>query len=105
MPRHNRDDQRTPGNLISREPINDNAIGSGFVIPPFFWIIERQWLFRLHASGGAAFALLVYDTQWFGWIFRDAHNLFDRWNVSFLAWFTSPVDNFLGPPPLEWLVT
>lgn len=95
--------KRTPGNLVTREPIDNHAIGRRFLVPSFFRIINRHYLFRLCARGGAAFAL-AYTTQRLGGIFGDTHNLFDRWNVSFLARVTSAVDNFLAPPPLEWLV-
>lgn len=92
--------KRTPGDLVTREPIDDHTIGRRFLVPPFFRIIIRFWLFRLSARGGAALVL----AQWLGGIFGDTHNLFDRWNVSFLVRVTFPVDNFLAPPPLEWLV-
>lgn len=95
--------KRTPGNLVARKPIDDHAIGRRFLVPPFFRIIDRYWLLRLFAHGGAAFAL-AYNSQWLGRIFGDTHNFFDRRNVSFLARVTSPVDDFLAPPPLEWLV-
>src|SRR5712672_1257407 len=51
---------------------------------------------------GASFVCL---TQWFGSIFGDAHDLFDYWDVRYLALVASPVDNLLGPPPLKRLVS
>ena len=102
----NRNHQRTSGYLIARKPVNDNAIGRGFLIPPFFWIVFCCRFFGcLSAVGGAAFDLVCSNTQWLGFIFRDTNNLFDCWNVSFLAWITPSVDNFLAPPPFKWLVT
>src|SRR6266403_814036 len=102
----NRNDQRTSGNLIAGKPVNDNAIGRGFLIPTFFRIMHCCWFFGcLSATGCAAFGLMCSSTQWLGLIFRDTNNLFYCWNVSSLAWITSSIDNFLAPPPFKWLVT